>query len=100
VKEERRAGCAVVQCGGKLGENPLGATSRLTLVNAQPAAAFLDNDVCVVAKSRPVCQARVGVLSCSSGQALDQSSRCSKSRRPEHPVASPSEGSGLSQEPC
>ena len=29
-------------------------TSRLTLVNAQPAAAFLDNDVCVVAKSRPV----------------------------------------------
>ena len=26
-------------------------TSRLTLVNAQPAAAFLDNDVCVVAKT-------------------------------------------------
>jgi hypothetical protein len=24
--EERQAGCAVVQCGGKLGENPLGAT--------------------------------------------------------------------------
>jgi len=58
MNDERQAGCAVVQCGGKLGENPLGATSRLTLVNALPAAAFLDNDVCVVARSRPMVSGR------------------------------------------
>ena len=48
----------------------------------------------------PWCQARVGALSCCSGQALDQPSRCSESRRPVHPIASPSEGQELSQEPC
>ena len=54
MNDERQAGSAVVPTRENSDVNPLRATSRLTLVNAQPAAAFLDNDVCVVARSRPM----------------------------------------------
>ena len=49
MNDERQAGSAVVPARENSDVNPLRATSRLTLVNARPAAAFLDNDVYVVA---------------------------------------------------
>jgi hypothetical protein len=46
MNDERQAGSALAPARENSDVNPLRATSRLTLVNAQPAAAFLDNDVC------------------------------------------------------
>ena len=63
---ERQAGCAVVQCGGKLGENPLGATSRLTLVNAQPAAAVPRQRRVRGGKSRPSLRGKVIIVKSSN----------------------------------
>jgi hypothetical protein len=58
MNDERQAGSAVVPARENSDVNPLRATSRLTLVNARPATAFLDNDVCLVARSRPMVSGR------------------------------------------
>jgi hypothetical protein len=49
MNDERQAGSALAPARENSDVNPLRATSRLTLVNVRPAAAFLDNDVCVAA---------------------------------------------------